>query len=220
MTEARYWTLDYEMRLQSDFHVGAGATLFGGNVHGLRLDVNGFPSVGDTEIRGLLRQGGWKLQQWRHGLKDLFLRNFGENVRNRQRQVFWSFSSARFDPMLYDNAVTAGILGKQSHARIGSTGTAENLFANQKAGPSADGQFAGLQGRIYSVTPAEARDIAFMIACMRVEDRFGHRRSRGYGKMCWRPLKVRSFLPGKTQDEDNRELKGWLDLALPPEENK
>ncbi len=212
-----YWIIDYKMKLLSDFHVGSGATLFGGNVHGLRIDTSGFPGVGDTEIRGLLRQGGWKLRNWRRtkAADDLYIRNFGARERNRERQVLWSYTSSRFDCWIYNDASTAGVLGKQSHVRIGGAGTTENLFANQKAGPTDDENFSCLHGRIYSITPAEERDVGFLVACMRVEDRFGHRRSRGYGKMRWEASRIRKYGPGKDPVEVDITLDTWLQQVMP-----
>jgi hypothetical protein len=203
-----FWTIDYVMRLKSDFHVGSGASLFGGNVHALRFDNDGYPSIGDTEIRGLLRNGGWKLKSWHSSFKDRFIRNFGPRDRNADRAVQWSFTSANFNPV-FSNASVAGILGKQSHVRINSEYCVDNLFSNQKAGPNE--YMHDLAGRIYSITQADKDDVAFLLACMRVEDCFGHRRTRGYGKVEWLPSKIRRHLPGKKEEKISCEnLAEWL----------
>lgn len=88
----------------------------------------------------------------------------------------------------------------------------QHLFAYQKAGVvSEEWQ---LQGRIYAVEPAREMDVAFLLACMRYEDRLGHRRSRGYGKASWTPQRVRKYRPGSEPEEISRNLPEWLNLLL------
>ena len=203
-----YWILDYSLEFASDFHVGAGMTLLGGNFHGLHLDYRGFPSMPHTEVRGLLRLGGQRLSDWNKGFASRYHRNFG---RAGTEKGLWSYTSARF-PDDYDSPHTAEIMGEQSHIKK-LDGVAENLFSCQKSGQGRNG--LRWFGRIYSLKPVAINDAAFMFACMRAEDRVGHRRSRGYGKVTWKLEKLRSYDSGETAAVENeicwREL---LRLAL------
>ena len=72
----------------------------------------------------------------------------------------------------------------------------------------------GVEGRVYSVEPATEIDVAFLLACMRLEDRLGHRRSRGYGKVAWNPQRVRRYLAGSEPEEITRNLPEWLNLLF------
>ena len=208
-----YWIIDYEMTLQSDFHVGSGVTLLVGNMHGLKLDEDGMPYLPHTQVRGLLRLGGYELKSWQQEYKDLFKRNFAGEHRNSG--IFWSYTRAgfAFDPLrMWQGARKAGLLANQSHIKIDDSGVAENLFSFQKAGAVSKEHV--WKGRIYSVEPAQEKDAAFMIASMRAEDRVGHRRSRGYGKVNWFPSIVRRYRAGEKPEMDKRSLSDWMELFL------
>lgn len=209
-----YWIIDYKLEFRSDFHVGAGITIMGGNIHGLRLGEDGFPYMPSTQVRGLLRLGGRKLMEWKSDLRELYERNFGEE--NRSPGNFWSFTSATYPRTIFDSGETPEtIYSEQSHIKIDeNAGVAKNLFSYQKAGWADDRWH--WQGRIYSVEPADESDAAFFIACMRAEDRIGHRRTRGYGKVNWTPSRIRSWDPGvpTSLNEDSRSLEEWLSLLL------
>lgn len=200
MTEA-YWIIEYEMKLLSDFHVGAGVSLMGGNLHGLRLDEFGFPYLPQTQVRGLMRLRGCSLISWQPTMRPTFERNFGLSDRNSG--LFWSYTRAGFPREKtkgWCGAREAGLLYEQSHIHWNDQNIADNLFSYQKAGaPLSNWNW---QGRIYSVEPAAEKDVAFLIAAMRADDRIGHRRSRGYGKVDWRASKVMRYSPGG--DPENR----------------
>ncbi len=212
MSEHFYWIIDYKISFCSDFHIGAGISLLGGNLHGLRLGVDGFPYMEHTEVRGLMRLGGLKLKGWQPDLERIFFRNFGNNKKDLPPEVFWTYTSARYPQHAYVGAKAAGILTEQSHIKVG--GIDKNLYSYQKAG--AAGGLDHWTGRIYSVNPALERDVAFLIACMRVEDRIGHRRTRGYGKVCWEPAHARRYSAdsGVKPEPVQRTTEDWLDLIL------
>ena len=204
MTDSNYWILDYSLEFSSDFHVGAGITLLGGNYHGLHLDDRGFPCMHHTEVRGLLRLGGQRLLGWNNGFEGRYRRNFGRAAT----KGLWSYTSARFSDH-YNSPYTAEIMGEQSHIKE-IDGVAENLFSYQKSGRGKKEQ--QWFGRIYSLKTAGIEDVAFMFACMRAEDRVGHRRSRGYGKVTWTLKNLRSYEPGGVPVE-HQQL-GWQDELL------
>ena len=208
-----YWIITYCISFQSDFHLGAGITLVGGNLHGLRLDDEGFPYMPDTQVRGLLRLGGYKLKTWMPTTKyaDLFSDNFGSSKKMSANS--WSFTSAYYPskPSGINCADDAGILIQQSHIKQ-QNNIAENLFSYQKCGPVE--HFDSWQGKIYSVEPASEMDVAFLIACMRAEDRIGHRRSRGYGKVIWKPESVASYEPGGKPEKRKEKLQYWIGLLM------
>jgi hypothetical protein len=208
-----YWTIEYKITFLSDFHVGSGITLMGGNQHGLRLDIDGFPYMPATQVKGLLRLGGIKLKSWQPQLKDLFESNFGEI--NKRYGNFWSFSPARYPSDTIStnivDAMSLGLLNEQSHIYI-KDGIAENLFSCQKAGRLDD--FSYWQGKIFSSEPAEEKDAAFLIACMRAEDRMGHRRTRGYGKIDWSISSVSSYVAGEKPVSLDKSLSDWLNIIL------
>ncbi len=204
-----YWIIEYSINILSDFHVGEGVTLEGGNRHGLKLDETGLPYMPDTQVRGLIRLGAEKLKNWQPPLKSLFDANFGEpGLRHHN---IWSYTSARFPFCFgvtgFSDANNLGLLTNQSHIKINPMdGVAENLFSYQKAGISDDSDynFSKWYGKIYSVEPAEFRDVAFIIAAMRSEDRIGHRRSRGYGKVNWQPVSIKKYTEGKKGDSSQK----------------
>jgi len=217
MTEKTYWIIDYKIEFSSDFHIGAGISLLGGNFHGLQVDYRGFPWMPQTEVRGLLRLGGQRLTGWDKSLEGLYNRNFG--IEYNQKGL-WSYTSARFpeDEELDVNET----LGWQSHIKS-SNGVAENLFTYQKVKSgrkekdskqnSDEADAPVWEGRIYSLKPAAIIDVAFLFACMRAEDRIGHRRSRGYGKISWSFTGIRHYSPGAKPEKKvltETELLVWL----------
>ena len=185
----------------------------GGNQHGLRIGDDGFPCMPATQVRGLLRLGGIKLKSWQPQLKDLFEINFGE--RNKTYGNTWSFSPARYPTDAISisivDAMSLGLLTEQSHIYI-KDGIADNLFSCQKAGKSDD--FSYWKGKIFSIEPAEEKDAAFLVACMRTEDRMGHRRSRGYGKISWNINNVCSYKAGEKPVSLDKSLSDWLNIIL------
>lgn len=222
MTEA-YWIIEYKIKLLSDFHVGAGIRLLGGNLHGLRLDQDGWPYLPHTQVRGLLRWGGINLKKWHPKFGTLFSRNFGQAGR-KLAGIYWSYSRAALPSDLLAALETpeeAGWFTEQSHVAL-QEGIVDHLFSYQKTGPV--GPEFVLHGKIYSVEPATAADVAFLIAAMRADDRIGHRRSRGYGKVTWELTKV-SCYPAICGDSpaskdkkveavpDSRKPGEWLDLV-------
>ena len=129
-----YWIIDYQISLLSDFHIGAGVTLLGGNLHGMRLDNDGFPYLPPTQVRGLLRLGGYKLSALTSSLQDLYRHNFPGQDRISGR--YWSYTRAGFAFDLVCGAQGAGgegILLEQSHVAL-EEGIVQHLFAYQKAG--------------------------------------------------------------------------------------
>jgi hypothetical protein len=216
MSDTCYWMIDYKLIFHSNFHIGAGLTLMGGNLHGLRLDEDGLPYLPHTQVRGLLRLGGYRLQTWQPSLNGLFQANFAGEKRNTD--VFWSYSRAAILGNLtleHPGAKKAGLLKEQTHIRINNDGVVGNMFRYEKGGtlPSKwDGVF---QGRIYAVEPATERDVAFLIAAMRTEDRVGHRRTRGYGKVNWEVRSVWKYAAGNEPEEVKKSLDDWLNILLP-----
>lgn len=206
---SRYWIIDYSIKFLSDLHIGAGITLLGGNQHGLQLDANGFPFLPYTEARGLLRLGGFSLQMWDSSLTDRFFKNFGKSDKSGQGG-FWSFTSARFT-----SAALRNLLTEQSHIKQGE----DRLFSYQKAGNRDQGNEIW-HGKIFSLSPVTDTDAAFMICAMRVEDRIGHRRTRGYGKVCWKLDTVRSYKAGEQPVKSDRTISQWLRLGLKTEEDR
>jgi hypothetical protein len=211
---SQYWIISYSISFQSDFHIGAGITLVSGNLHGLRLDDDGFPFMPDTQVRGLLRFGGFKLKTWQPAIcSTIFTNNFGSPGKTSGNS--WSFTSARykFSPEVagINSAEDANILIQQSHIQQ-KNNISKNLFSYQKGGPT-DG-FNKWHGKIYSLEPASERDVAFLVACMRAEDRIGHRRSRGYGKVKWELESVSFYEPGKKPENHSHSLQDWLKLLM------
>lgn len=199
MSELKYWIIDYSITFCSDFHVGAGITMLGGNHHGLQTDREGLPFLGGTEVRGLIRQGGYKLKSWNKDLEKYFLNNYGTSGRDG----FWSYTPARFQYV-----IPADILGEQSHIQVEKG----RLFSYQKSGGT--GQNHKWQGKIYSVKPIAETNVGFVIASMRVEDRIGHRRTRGYGKVNWQIESVRHYSNGTQPTQLIKSLDDWLRLGL------
>lgn len=216
MTDPHYWIIEYRIEFRSDFHVGAGHTLFGGNLHGVRLGDDGFPCLPGTQVRGLLRLGGSRLKDWGAASENLFKRNFAEGDR-KDKGPQWSYTPARFTRGQiegYEGAEATGMLSEQSHVHL-DDGSVKNLFSYQKAG-ALDGTWFW-RGRIFSTEPADEKDVAFLVACMRAEDRIGHRRSRGYGKVDWKPCGVWRYPAGETpvpveMNGDKAVLGDWLRL--------
>ena len=223
MDDKYYWVIDFQITFRSDFHVGEGTTLIGGNLHGLRMDENGFPYMPHTQVKGLLRLGGSKLAAWLPELSSLFIKNFPE-TRSGQGDVWWSYTRAAYSPGRvrgWGGAGIAGMLGDQTHISI-EDDTVSNLFSYQKG--LGHGSSWPWQGTIYSVEPAREVDVAFLANCMRAEDRIGSRRSRGYGKVDWRPNKIRCFQPGRDLNQDSvpvderpSDLKYWIEYLLKSE---
>lgn len=207
-----YWIIEYQMNLLSDFHAGAGITLLGGNLHGLRLDQDGYPYLPHTQVRGLLRWGGLRLTHWHTRFTSLFKRNF--EARHRNTGIFWSYTRASFPVSVARGRrdfLDVELFMEQSHVNL-ERGIVKHLFAYQKAGAvTADWT---LSGRIFSVEPATEVDVAFLIAAMRAEDRIGQRRSRGYGKVNWQPLRVCSYQAGKSPTPVAKNLENWLEVAF------
>jgi hypothetical protein len=208
----QYWVIRHRISFLSDVHVGAGITLLGGNLHGLKLDDNGFPYMPHSQVRGLLRLGGDFLKDWCPSVfNDLHSRNFNLPGPKPQNDTpSWSFTRAGIAPEnLHDEPDLIG----QSHIKRNNDGVVENLFSFQKAGRAKDCFF--WQGSLFSTGPATERDAAFMIAAMRAEDRIGHRRTRGYGKVIWEPEAVYCFDPGdKDKTKVERTLDDWLEIPF------
>lgn len=206
-----YWIIDYTINICSDYHVGAGITLLGGNLYGLRQDETGFPYLPHTQVRGLLRLGGLKLKGWQPCLKSTFARNFAQ--ADRAGDGLWSYTSARYPSQAiagYSGPKVAEILTEQSHIKL-TNDSVENLFSYEKAGAIKD-EWRQWKGRIYSIGPAEEEDVAFLMACMRAEDRIGQRRSRGYGKVDWEVERVCRY---RLPEEPPQEIKkDWLGLII------
>jgi hypothetical protein len=214
MSQSLYWRIDYAIHLKSDFHIGAGITLLGGNLHGLRLDENGMPYLPHTQVRGLMRLGGHQLQNWQPGLKDSFRRNFEDE--KHKSGVFWSYSRAAVinNPLLENGFQHWGLLKEQTHVHINADGVTENMFRYEKGGPLPETWDGILRGCIYSVEPAIEQDAAFLIAAMRAEDRIGHRRSRAYGKADWRVERVWKYPAGGALKEETQSPERWIDVLF------
>jgi hypothetical protein len=214
MADTSYWVISYRITFRSDYHVGDGTSLLGGNLYGLRADENGFPYMPHTQVKGLLRLGGQTLVAWHPGLKGLFKRNFPEGGKSPS-ELSWSFTRAVYPPTSIRGASPAikGLFGTQTHIRA-EEGAVRNLFAFQKGkGAGAD---VAWEGRIYSVEPAEESDVAFLVACMRAEDRMGRRRSRGYGKIDWTPRVISRFGPGDKKSRPVvKDLEKWISEVIP-----
>jgi hypothetical protein len=212
-----YWIIQYKIRFRSDFHVGAGSTVRGGNFHALRLDDDGMPYLPGTQVRGLIRWGAGRLAQWQQSLRPLLLRNF-RNERlelspSENRLTTWSFTRASVPPETKSPGPPRWLL-EQSHVRLNEDGVAERLFSFQKAGFSAED--LAWTGRIYSTNPAKEVDVAFLLAAMRAEDRVGRRRTRGYGKTEWREGKIWRYESSVEREEIRRSFEEWLDLLCLP----
>lgn len=203
----KYWIIDYDLEFLSDFHVGAGINLLGGNRQGLRLDEAGFPIIPHTEIRGLLRFSGYRLKEWQGSLENCYRRNFGVGGGESGN---WSYTSARFQKTSI-SPESHGILSQHTHI-CGAGSGEKRLFTHQKAG--AGEERAKWQGRLYSTVKASERDVEFMLAAMRVEDRLGLGRSRGYGKVAWVLKKIRSFAPGDKPSEETVDIRKTLEKLL------
>jgi CRISPR/Cas system CSM-associated protein Csm3 (group 7 of RAMP superfamily) len=216
-----YWIIDYSIKLQSDFHAGAGITLITGNTHGLRLDEQNQPYLPSTQIRGLMRQSGFNMAKNLPDLESIFQLNFPEGATQKKaggpstvlKPRGWSYTRAH---------ITGSVSRKkkwerQFHVHINeSTQIVQHLFGYEKAGPDTIDDCLELKGRIYSNTPATKKDAAFLLACMRYDDRIGHRRTRGYGKVMWEWNKVQFFtqgsglIPPKTETLEPKTLFGTL----------
>ncbi len=214
-----YYTIDYQIRFLSDLHVGDGTTLISGNFQGVRKDEFGVPYMPFSQVKGLLRLGGSQLMSWNSLFLRLFKRNFGkqEDSTNMDR-VRWSYTSARYPVSKRNEARGAasmptysaemlfegGLIGRQAHIKS-KQGIAENLFAFQKSGGNNE-DFRKWEGHIFSINEADEEDVAFLIACMKAEDRIGARRSRGYGKVSWGPIKIGAY----KQDIDKQNTDGLV----------
>ncbi len=210
--EKYYWTIDFSIDFLSDLHIGTGITLLGGNRHGHKKDEDGFPYLPHTQVRGLVRMGAFKLKVWHPFLNERFSRNFRPG--KMQGSGLWSYTSAR-----YGRAVTKGadpiymdILTQQSHIRR-ETDIAPKPFAYEKAGGKEE-NWRRWYGRIYSIELSEEEDVAFLIAAMRVEDRIGHRRSRGYGAVDWKVERIHQYQPGTNCRTLEKDLAEWLSLLF------
>lgn len=193
-----YWIIDYKITFLSDFHAGDGTTLLTGNTHGIRLDDYNQPYLPSTQVRGLIRQSGYTLKESiQPQLATLFERNFPigslgmENQQAPDSPRSWSFTRAEHKSSIMQNRFDSW--GRQTHVKLNSKDIVENFFAYEKAGSRNMNKELVLEGRIYSVSPATQNDVFFLLACMRLEDRVGHRRTRGYGKVDWRWEKIRYF---------------------------
>lgn len=220
------WRITFEILLLSDAHVGAGINLLGGNLQGLRRDDDGFPYVPDRQVRGLLRQAGYVLRQsacLKDG-PDLFKKAFGagpkEEKANRN-QGGWSCTGARYpwkkrqEAPAYRRAALHpsyfeehGILARQAHVDVEHA----RFFGYQKMG-GREADMRVLEGRLFSHELLTERDVAFLIACMKMDDRIGQRRSRGYGYCTWNPIRVDCDQKGQWQ-EDARSPEKWVNLLL------
>lgn len=215
MTEC-YWTIRYRIEFLSDFHAGDGTVSRGGNLHALRLDEDDMPYLPATQVRGLIRWGAHKLASWQPAFKPLLSRNFKEQGRHAQqtpegRTPSWAYTRAAFpptSPFRLNPLPVKSATVEQSHIQIGPNEVAQRLFTFQKAG------LAHLQspweGAIHSVHPATERDAAFMIAAMRVDDRVGRRRSRGYGKVRWELREVSRYQGQNEMEIAPESLDHWL----------
>ena len=187
MDDKYYWRIDYKMNFLSDFHIGSGVTLVGGNVMGLQLDEDGLPYMPGTQVRGLIRLGGYLLKEWQESrFKSLFNSNFKQP---KQKETTWSYTRAHLpvEESYYYLDWQDKPFSQQSHIKINSNGIAENLFSLQKSGEFREKWFIG---SLLAVEPRTEADVTFMLACMRAEDRVGHRRTRGYGKVNWNYSKI------------------------------
>lgn len=218
------WRIAFKIHLLSDAHVGAGIHLLGGNLQGLRRDEDGFPYVPERQVRGLLRQAGHVLQKSKC-LDDggtLFKKAFGDGPGEVARnQGGWSFTGARYPREKRQEAPTYrqaalhqsyfeehGILARQAHVDVKNA----RFFGYQKMGGK-EKDMRILEGRLFSHQFMTERDVAFLIAAMKMDDRIGQRRSRGYGYCRWDPVRVDYDDQGSWQ-EDGRDLKDWLNLLL------
>ncbi|MBT6338743.1 MAG: hypothetical protein HOJ48_05540, partial [Desulfobacula sp.] len=111
MPDLYYWTIDYEIEHLSDFHVGDGTILLGGNLHGLRMDENGFPYMPHTQVRGLLKKAALQLAGWQIFLGPLIERNFPSNRKNSQKIPWWSYTRAGY----CRDYINRDSMGYQSH---------------------------------------------------------------------------------------------------------
>jgi hypothetical protein len=215
-----YWTIRYRIEFLSDFHAGDGTVSLGGNLHALRQDEDEMPYLPATQVRGLIRWGAHKLASWQPGLKPLLNRNFKERGRDALQAIegrtpSWAYTRAAFPPnssvRLNPHPVKSAMV-EQSHVQVGEKGVAQRLFSFQKAGLShLDSRW---EGSITSVHPATERDVAFMIAAMRVDDRIGRRRSRGYGKVRWVLRQVQRYEGRSPLDDVPEALDHWLALLF------
>jgi CRISPR/Cas system CSM-associated protein Csm3 (group 7 of RAMP superfamily) len=218
MNDKYYWRIDYKIKFLSDFHIGCGVTLIGGNLMGLQLDEDDLPYLPGTQVRGLIRLGGWFLKDWQ---QSQFEKLFNSNFRSKeQEKSTWSYTRAHLPVnkgSLYRTLIKQGYnpFDHQSHIKVNSNGIAENLFSFQKSGEIQDQCFIG---SLFSVEPRTGIDVAFMLACMRAEDRIGHRRTRGYGKVNWKPEKIYKLQEGKNCDVSQDF--NWLDILFKEEDKQ
>ncbi|MCK4447128.1 MAG: hypothetical protein KAW56_08600 [Candidatus Marinimicrobia bacterium] len=216
MNDKYYWRIDYKIDFLSDFHIGSGVTLIGGNVIGLQLDEDELPYLPGTQVRGLIRLGGYFLKEWQKSrFESLFNSNF---KRPKQKETTWSYTRAHLPYLesFYYRQRLGRPFSQQSHIKINADGTAENLFSIQKSGEFREKYFIG---SLFSIEPRTQADVAFMLACMRVEDRIGHRRTRGYGKVNWNYSKILKLVNGNTQDV-TQEYDNWQNILFKEEVQK
>ena len=191
-----YYVIDYHLELNTDAHIGNGTKDLIGNVHGLLLDEDGFPYIPDSEIRGLLRSAGQDLvsNTFLNTKTDVFDRNFGNRMSG-----CWSFTRAALSSSIINNLKSSmtehSITTFQSHIQVKELAN-PRLFSYKKMGGDQT-DLRNYHGRIYSVTPISFEDLAFMVACFYMDDRIGHRRTRGYGEVAWTIDSIRSYSPLK-----------------------
>lgn len=213
MGKTYYWIISYRIELLSDIHAGAGVTLLGANIHGIRKDEQRFPFLPHTEVRGLLRLSAQRLASWSRGLKSRPEKNFRPG--GMEMSGLWSYTSARYKrDLLYglDDPAPANILGLQSHIKRIDAGD-PRLFSYEKAGGQGE-EWRSLWGWIFSIEPSEEEDAALLIASMRAEDRIGHRRSRGYGHVSWDLERVQRYQAGGETEDCTKSIEQWVRLLL------
>lgn len=216
MNDKYYWRIDYKIDFLSDFHIGSGVTLIGGNLMGLQLDEDELPYLPGTQVRGLIRLGGWFLKDWQQSqFGKLFESNF---KKGKQKDSTWSYARAHlpYSESFYYRQRLGRPFSQQSHIKINGNGTAENLFSLQKSGEFREKYFIG---SIFSIEPRTQADVAFMLACMRAEDRIGHRRTRGYGKVNWNYTKIMKLKNGENKEE-TQDFENWQDILFKKEVQK
>lgn len=213
MGKTYYWIIIYRIELLSDIHAGAGVTLHGGNIHGLKKDEQGFPFLPHTEVRGLLRLSARRLASWRPALGSRVQKNFRSG--GKEMSGLWSYTSARYKRGLLsglDDPGLASILGFQSHIKTVEASD-PRLFSYEKAG-GWDKEWRSLWGIVFSIEPSEQEDAALLIASMRAEDRIGLRRTRGYGHVSWDLKKVQRYQAGGGLQDCTKSIEQWVGLLL------
>lgn len=188
-----YYRIKFRLALLTDAHIGDGTRKFGGNVHGVRVDELGLPYLPDTQVSGLVRLAARRMSESVHALQSFYGANFGKPNATRRR---WVFTGARYPSCLVDKLIIQGlvrrgdelleeegILTVQTHIQVDDNAGAR-LFAFQKIG-GRDDQYRQFCGAAYSAERVTLDDVSYLVAAMRFDDRIGHRRTRGYGKVKW-----------------------------------